>query len=99
MTEIARVYAPGTTAALTAVADDGIGGRGRRCGWSTRRRELLRVLGPDYLERFTYRNDEVLPMARELNAILTARLPEAGLSVRGVTVAAVGGSGDLPDRR
>ena len=78
MREIARTYAPG---ASTATPDPG-DPRPRAQVWLVNpRRELLRVLGKDYLERFTYRNDEMGPWAAELNRILTARLPEAGLDV------------------
>ncbi len=78
MREIARVYAPGASAAVPDPRD----ARPRAQVWLVSpRRELLRVLGKDYLERFTYRNDEVGPWAAELNRILTARLPEAGLDV------------------
>jgi DNA segregation ATPase FtsK/SpoIIIE, S-DNA-T family len=80
MSEIGRVYAPGTTDALaSADLDDP---RPRAQVWLVNpARQLLRVLGPDYLERYTYRSDEVGPMARELAAILTARLPESGLGL------------------
>ena len=44
-------------------------------------RQLLKVLGSDYLERFVYRTDEVLEMARDLAGVLSSRLPEKGLSV------------------
>jgi hypothetical protein len=80
MSEIERVYAPGSTSALAAAdADDP---RPRAQVWLVNpARQLLRVLGSDYLERYTYRPDEVLPLARELAAILNARLPESGLGV------------------
>ncbi|OPX07355.1 type VII secretion protein EccCa [Mycobacterium sp. AT1] len=78
MHEIRRVYAPGATAAVPDPRDT----RPRAQVWLVNpRRELLRVLDKDYLERFTYRNDEVGPWASQLNQILTARLPEAGLDV------------------
>ena len=78
MREIRRVYAPGATTAVLDPRDT----RPRAQVWLVSpRRELLRVLGKDYLERFTYRNDEILPWASELNRILTARLPESGLGV------------------
>ncbi len=79
MHEIKRVYAPGSTKALQGgAADDGPQAQ----VWLVDpRRELLKVLGDDYLEAFTYRNDEVGRLAVELNRILTARLPEAGLGV------------------
>ena len=47
------------------------------------RRELLKVLGKDYLERFIYRNNEVGPWAAELNRILTARLARGRPRCRG----------------
>jgi type VII secretion protein EccCa/type VII secretion protein EccCb len=79
MHEIKRVYAPGSTAALATPSDDP---RPRAQVWLVDpRRELLQVLGKDYLERFTYRNDEVGPFATDLNRLLTTRLPEAGLDV------------------
>jgi type VII secretion protein EccCa/type VII secretion protein EccCb len=78
MREIARVYAPGSSVAVPDPRDR----RPRAQVWLVSpRRELLRVLGKDYLERFTYRNDEIGPWAGELNRILSARLPEAGLDV------------------
>ncbi|MCX2715622.1 type VII secretion protein EccCa [Mycolicibacterium sp. J2] len=76
--EIGRVYAPGSSSAVPDPRDT----RPRAQVWLiSPRRELLRVLGKDYLERFTYRNDEMGPWAAELNRILSARLPEAGLDV------------------
>jgi hypothetical protein len=80
MSEIERVYAPGSTSALAAADPDDP--RPRAQVWLVNpARQLLRVLGSDYLERYTYRPDEVLPLARELAAILNARLPESGLGV------------------
>jgi DNA segregation ATPase FtsK/SpoIIIE, S-DNA-T family len=80
MSEIERVYAPGSTSALAAADPDDA--RPRAQVWLVNpARELLRVLGSDYLERFTYRPDEVLGLARDLAAILNARLPESGLGV------------------
>jgi DNA segregation ATPase FtsK/SpoIIIE, S-DNA-T family len=80
MSEIERVYAPGSTSALATggPADP----RPRAQVWLVNpARELLRVLGSDYLERFTYRPDEVADLARDLAEILNARLPESGLDV------------------
>ena len=79
MTEIERVYAPGSSSALSiALADE----RPRAQVWLVDpSRELLQTLSSDYVERFTYRSDEVATLARDLNRILLDRLPEAGLSV------------------
>jgi len=80
MSEIGRVYAPGTTTALGAA--DPNDPRPRAQVWLVNpARELLRVLGPDYLERYTYRSDEVARMAGDLAAILKDRLPETGLGL------------------
>ena len=79
MHEIKRVYAPGSTAAMATPSDDP---RPRAQVWLVDpRRELLQILGKDYLERFTYRMDEAAPFATDLNRLLTTRLPEAGLDV------------------
>lgn len=80
MSEIGRVYAPGTTSALAA-ADPNDQRPPAQVWLVNPARQLLRVLGPDYLERYTYRSDEVAPMARELAAILKDRLPESGLGL------------------
>lgn len=81
MSEIERVYAPGSTAALEQ-AGTGADARPRAQVWLVDpSRELLRVLGSDYLQRFTYRNDDVAALASDLNQVLLERLPAAGLSV------------------
>lgn len=80
MSEIRRVYAPGSTAALRDA--DPADPRPRAQVWLVNpARELLRVVGPDYLQRYCYRPDEVAPMARELAATLAGRLPESGLGL------------------
>ncbi|WP_273735428.1 type VII secretion protein EccCa [Mycolicibacterium septicum] len=79
MTEIERVYAPGSSSAMGSSLTDE---RPRAQVWLVDpSRELLRTLGGDYVERFTYRNDEAVELARDLNRTLVDRLPEAGLSV------------------
>jgi len=74
MSEIGRLYAPGaSTAAPTS----------RRCAqvWLVDpRRQLLRVLGSDYVEKFAYNVDGVSAMADELAATLAGRQPPPGLS-------------------
>jgi len=78
MSEIGRVYAPGTTEALKTA--DTADTRPKAQVWLfSPRRELLKVLGSDYVEKFTYRTDEVKAMATELKAILTSRESQGGL--------------------
>ena len=77
MSEISRVYAPGGSKAGPPAGD-----RPSAQVWLVNPgRQLLRVLGSEYLERFTYRIDEVETLAYELAQILAQRLPERGLSV------------------
>ncbi|TDO06499.1 type VII secretion protein EccCa/type VII secretion protein EccCb [Mycobacterium sp. BK086] len=78
MAEIARVYAPGSSRATAAAGDD----RPPAQVWLVDpSRELLRVLGDDYLERFAYAPDGVRQLMAELVPILAERAPKAGLSV------------------
>lgn len=78
MTEIERAYAPGSSGAISVPVDE----RPRAQVWLVDpSRELLQTLNGDYVERFTYRIDEVAALARDLNRSLLDRLPEAGLSV------------------
>lgn len=78
MSEIGRVYAPGTTKALETA--DPADTRPKAQVWLfSPRRELLKVLGSDYVEKFTYRSDEVKAMATELKQILASRESQGGL--------------------
>ncbi len=78
MAEIARVYAPGSSRAVPAPGED----RPPAQVWLVDpSRELLRVLGDGYLERFAYAADGVRAMMADLVAVLAARAPRAGLSV------------------
>jgi len=77
MNEIARVYAPGASAAPAPPGDQ----PAAQVWLVNPGRQLLRVLGSEYLQRFTYRIDEVEALASELAAVLAERLPQRGLSV------------------
>lgn len=78
MNEIARVYAPGSSTAVPDSNDK----RTRAQVWLVSMgRELLRVLGPDYVEQFAYRPDTTKELIKNLAGVLAQRLPEAGLSV------------------
>jgi hypothetical protein len=77
MSEIARVYAPGSSAAPAPAPDR----RAAQVWLIDPGRRLLRVLGGDYLERFAYRVDEVKALAMDLAGVLADRLPQRGLSV------------------
>jgi DNA segregation ATPase FtsK/SpoIIIE-like protein len=78
MSEIARVYAPGSSRAPASAADL----RPPAQVWLvTPNRQLLKVLPESYVERFAYRADDVKALAMELSAVLAQRLPEKGLSM------------------
>ncbi|MBS4729730.1 type VII secretion protein EccCa [Mycobacterium sp. SM1] len=75
MAEIGRVYAPGASTAPPA------SGRPSAQVWLVDpRRQLLRMLGPDYLEKFAYTVDGVAAMMDELAETLAKRQPPQGLS-------------------
>jgi len=76
MSEIGRVYAPGATSAPTPPA-----GQPSAQVWLVDpRRQLLTVLGSDYMEKFAYNLDGVQAMMGELAAELVGREPPPGLS-------------------
>jgi type VII secretion protein EccCa/type VII secretion protein EccCb len=78
MSEIARVYAPGSSRAPAPAAD----ARPQAQVWLvTPDRQLLKVLPESYVERFAYRADDVKTLASELSTVLAQRLPEKGLSM------------------
>ncbi|MBN3459458.1 type VII secretion protein EccCa [Mycobacterium sp. DSM 3803] len=78
MTEIARFYAPGASKA----EPDSNDARRRAQVWLySPGRELLRVLGREYLERFAYRADVLRAMIKDLAAVLAERQPAAGKDV------------------
>lgn len=78
MSEIGRVYAPGSSNAVASSAEHR---RAAQVWVVSPRRELLRVLGSDYVESFAYRPDDTKRLADELAAVVAARMPRAGLGV------------------
>jgi type VII secretion protein EccCb len=75
MSEIGRLYAPGSSSAPPP--------RGRPSAqvWLVDpRRQLLTALGSDYVEKFAYNLDGVQAMMNELSAALAGREPPPGLS-------------------
>ena len=76
MSEIGRLYAPGGTSAPPPPA-----GRPSAQVWLVDpRRQLLTVLGSEYVEKFAYNLDGVQAMMGELAAVLADREPPPGLS-------------------
>jgi ESX secretion system protein EccC len=76
MAEIGRLYVPGASSAPTPPA-----GQPSAQVWLVDpRRQLLTVLGPEYVEKFAYNLDGVQAMMGELAAILASRQPPPGLS-------------------
>ncbi|HWX98612.1 MAG TPA: type VII secretion protein EccCb, partial [Mycobacterium sp.] len=76
MAEIGRLYVPGASSAPTPPA-----GQPSAQVWLVDpRRQLLTVLGPEYVEKFAYNLDGVQAMMGELGAILASRQPPPGLS-------------------
>jgi type VII secretion protein EccCb len=74
MAEIGRIYAPGASTAPPT-------SRPSAQVWLVDpRRQLLTVLGSDYVERFAYNLDGVAAMMDELAATLARREPPPGLS-------------------
>jgi DNA segregation ATPase FtsK/SpoIIIE, S-DNA-T family len=89
MTEIARVYAPGGSAASGSAPDGGgesaDGRRSAQVWLIDPRRQLLTTLGSKYLERFAYTADGVAAMVDDLGAVLSDREPPEGLSAQQLT--------------
>jgi type VII secretion protein EccCa/type VII secretion protein EccCb len=76
MSEIGRLYAPGASSAPTPPA-----GQPSAQVWLVDpRRQLLTVLGSEYVEKFAYNLDGVQAMMGELAAVLAGRQPPPGLS-------------------
>lgn len=76
MSEIGRLYAPGSSSAPPPAP-----GRPSAQVWLVDpRRQLLTALGSDYVERFAYNLDGVVAMMGELAAALAGREPPPGLS-------------------
>jgi type VII secretion protein EccCa/type VII secretion protein EccCb len=74
MSEIGRIYAPGASSAPPST-------RPSAQVWLVDpRRQLLRVLGSDYTEKFAYNVDGVAKMMDEFAAVLARREPPPGLS-------------------
>ncbi len=76
MGEIARVYAPGASGAAGPQH-----AQAAQVWLVDPRRQLLRVLDSSYVHKFAYTPDAVRPMMTELAGVLSARQPQAGLSV------------------
>ena len=77
MSEIERVYAPGSSTAPAAPPD----GRPSAQVWLVDpRRQLLTMLGSEYVERFAYNVDGTVALVSELAATLANREPPPGLS-------------------
>jgi type VII secretion protein EccCb len=74
MCEIGRVYAPGASVAPPTSQ------RSAQVWLVDPRRQLLTVLGNDYVEKFAYNLDGVSVMMDELAAVLARREPPPGLS-------------------
>ncbi len=76
MSEIGRLYAPGSSTAPPPPP-----GRPTAQVWLIDpRRQLLTALGSDYVEKFAYNLDGVVAMTGELSAALAGREPPPGLS-------------------
>jgi type VII secretion protein EccCa/type VII secretion protein EccCb len=76
MTEIGRVYAPGSTTAPTPPA----GQPSAQVWLIDPRRQLLTAMDSNYMEKFAYNLDGVVAMMGELAAELAGREPPPGLS-------------------
>ncbi|BBX61482.1 type VII secretion protein EccC [Mycobacterium saskatchewanense] len=74
MSEIGRLYAPGSTSAPPTSQPSA------QVWLVDPRRQLLTVLGSDYVEKFAYNLDGVQAMMTELAAVLAGREPPPGLS-------------------
>lgn len=76
--EIGRLYAPGSTTAPTPPE-----GKPSAQVWLVDpRRQLLTVLGTEYVEKFAYNLDGVQALVGELAAVLAARQPRRGYPPR-----------------
>jgi len=74
MSEIGRLYAPGASCAPPT-------SRPSAQVWLVDpRRQLLTILGSDYVEKFAYNLDGVQAMMTDLSALLASREPPPGLS-------------------
>jgi DNA segregation ATPase FtsK/SpoIIIE-like protein len=74
MSEIGRLYAPGASSAPPTSQPSA------QVWLVDPRRQLLTVLGSDYVEKFAYNLDGVQAMMNELAAVLAGREPPPGLS-------------------
>lgn len=78
MSEIGRVYAPGSSKAVRAADDT----RPTAQVWLiSPSRGLLRVLDDSYVEAFSYRTDTTAQLAERLSKVLADRLPQADLTI------------------
>jgi len=76
MSEIGRLYAPGASSAPPPPP-----GRPSAQVWLVDpRRQLLTVLGSEYVEKFAYNLDGVQAMMNDMSALLASREPPPGLS-------------------
>jgi len=76
MSEIGRIYAPGASSAPPPPP-----GRPSAQVWLVDpRRQLLTVLGSEYVEKFAYNLDGVQAMMNDMSALLASREPPPGLS-------------------
>jgi DNA segregation ATPase FtsK/SpoIIIE-like protein len=76
MSEIGRLYAPGASSAPPPPA-----GQPSAQVWLVDpRRQLLTVLGPEYVEKFAYNLDGVQAIMNDMSALLASREPPPGLS-------------------
>jgi type VII secretion protein EccCb len=76
MSEIGRLYAPGASSAPPPPP-----GKPSAQVWLVDpRRQLLTVLGPEYVEKFAYNLDGVQAMMNDMSALLASREPPPGLS-------------------
>jgi len=76
MSEIDRLYAPGATSAPPTSQ------RSAQVWLVDPRRQLLTVLGSEYVEKFAYNLDGVNAMMADLAAVLAGREPPPGLSAQ-----------------
>ncbi len=74
MSEIGRLYAPGASSAPPTSHPSA------QVWLVDPRRQLLTVLGSDYVEKFAYNLDGVQAMMNDLSALLASREPPPGLS-------------------
>jgi type VII secretion protein EccCb len=74
MSEIGRIYAPGASSAPPTSHPSA------QVWLVDPRRQLLTVLGSDYVEKFAYNLDGVQAMMNDMSALLASREPPPGLS-------------------